>query len=55
VSFVEIPPRALASSELGEDAQVPVTAIVPVGGGPAEQVDDEIEIDEDFLRRIREV
>jgi hypothetical protein len=32
-----------------------VTAIVPVGGGPAEQVDDEIEIDEDFLRRIREV
>jgi hypothetical protein len=55
VSFVEIPPRALASSELGEDAPVPVTAVVPVGGGPTEPVDDEIEIDEDFLRRIREV
>jgi hypothetical protein len=58
VSFVEIPPQALAGTELGDGSQVPENALVPVGAGaagaaPAE--DDELEIDEDFLRRIREV
>lgn len=56
ISFVEIPPQALAGSEFAQDIPVPVTAIVPVASGAADPVDDgELEIDEDFLRRIREV
>jgi hypothetical protein len=58
VSFVEIPPQALAGTEIGgvpvaETLPVPVASAVPAG--PAEAEDDELEIDEDFLRRIREV
>ena len=61
VSFVEIPPAAMAGSQLSGD-EIPQTLPVAVGAGvpvgssgddPAE--DDELEIDEDFLRRIREV
>lgn len=61
VSFVEIPPQAMAGSavdgsDVAETLPVPVAAGVP-GGLPAETAaeDDELEIDEDFLRRIREV
>ena len=56
VSFVEIPPQAMAGTELAGDLPVPVAAGVATHV-PA-QVDadeDELEIDEDFLRRIREV
>ena len=57
VSFVEIPPQALAGTEFSDAAPIPENALVPVGapsaGEPVE--DDELEIDEDFLRRIREV
>ncbi|HET8784066.1 MAG TPA: hypothetical protein VFM38_00405 [Candidatus Limnocylindrales bacterium] len=61
VSFVEIPAVAMAGAQLAgadpaESLPVPVPAGVPVGAAlddPAE--DDELEIDEDFLRRIREV
>ena len=54
VRFVEIPPRALVGTEL----EVPIET--PVLAGPAmpeaESLEEEnIEIDEDFLRRIREV
>jgi hypothetical protein len=54
IRFVEIPP----ASQGGEDGQVTMT-----GGAAAEAADEaptaeaepELEIDEDFLRRIREV
>ncbi|HSL77144.1 MAG TPA: hypothetical protein VK867_09375 [Candidatus Limnocylindrales bacterium] len=58
VSFIEIPQHAVAGTELGDAVPVPTNALVPVGAAApgAERVeDDELEIDEDFLRRIREV
>ena len=53
VRFVEIPPRSL----IGTDLEVPVE--VAVVAGPASSADEladeeDLEIDEDFLRRIRE-
>lgn len=54
VRFVEIPPRAL----IGTDLEVPVEAAVvaaPVTASDETLDDENIEIDEDFLRRIREV
>jgi hypothetical protein len=53
VRFVEIPPRSLVGTEL----EVAVEVAVPVAAPPAESLDDDenLEIDEDFLRRIREV
>src|SRR5688572_5887702 len=54
VRFVEIPPRALAGTEFEVDVEVPVTA--PVALPAPEPVEEEdLEIDEDFLRRVREV
>ena len=58
VSFIEIPPQAVAGTELGDGTAVPENALVPVGAaapGPGPAEDDDLEIDEDFLRRIREV
>jgi hypothetical protein len=61
VSFVEIPAAAMAgnqapSGDVAGTLPVPVAAGVLAGspGDPAAE-DDELEIDEDFLRRIREV
>ena len=53
IRFVEIPPAAVA----GTDLPMPVPAAVapPVAEAPAEDLDGDIELDEDFLRRIREV
>jgi hypothetical protein len=54
VRFVEIPPRSLVGTEL----EVPVeAAVVAAPAVPATESldDDNLEIDEDFLRRIREV
>jgi hypothetical protein len=56
IRFVEIPPRALAAS----DVDLPMPMPVAVAAAPAEpeapaEDDAELEIDEDFLRRIREV
>lgn len=54
IRFVEIPPRAL----VGTDLEVPEEVAVAVAPSPAgESLDDDenLEIDEDFLRRIREV
>jgi hypothetical protein len=54
VRFVEIPPRSLIGTEL----EVPeAVAVVAAPATPtAESLDDDnLEIDEDFLRRIREV
>ena len=55
IRFVEIPSAAV-SGEL--DLPVPVAAAVAVPTATtavADEVEDELEIDEDFLRRIREV
>ena len=55
IRFVEIPPAAVAG-EL--DLPVPVATGARQAGAaptPAAEVEEELEIDEDFLRRIREV
>ena len=56
VSFVEIPPQATLTAEMGDSLPVPVAVGAP-GQGATEGLGDdgELEIDEDFLRRIREV
>ncbi len=54
VRFVEIPPRALVGTELEGPIEAPVLAGTAMP--EAESLEEEsIEIDEDFLRRIREV
>jgi hypothetical protein len=54
VSFVEIPPQAALSAVMGDDA--PATVAAGVALEPStEPVEADLEIDEDFLRRIREV
>ena len=52
IRFVEIPPASA-----GGDLPVPVAVGAPVEAGPPDEALDEgdLEIDEDFLRRIREV
>jgi hypothetical protein len=54
IRFVEVPPAAAAAT--GLPIQVPVAAAV-VAQQASDPADDEgeLEIDEDFLRRIREV
>ena len=53
VRFVEIPPRSLIGTELEVAVEVAVVAAAPAAS--EDSIDDEdIEIDEDFLRRIRE-
>ena len=54
VRFVEIPARSLIGTELEAPEEVAVAA---VAAAPATESldDDNLEIDEDFLRRIREV
>lgn len=56
ISFVEIPARSAVGTDVGDALPMPVAAAVPVAT-PAVEVEHEedIEIDEDFLRRIREV
>ena len=54
IRFVEIPPAAMAGTALADSLPVAVA----VSGGaeaPAAAEDEDLEIDEDFLRRIREV
>ena len=53
VRFVEIPARSLIGTEL----EVPeAVAVAAAPAAPTETLDDDnLEIDEDFLRRIREV
>ena len=55
IRFVEIPPASVAG-EL--DLPMPVPAGVPapdVATATPDEAEDDLEIDEDFLRRIREV
>ena len=53
VRFVEIPPASVIGTDLPMPVAVAV-AVAPVAPGPPIE-DDDLEIDEDFLRRIREV
>ena len=64
VSFIEVPQASMAGATAGggQSQDVAGSMPIPVGAGvhaglPAETTveDDELEIDEDFLRRIREV
>ncbi len=54
IRFVEIP--AASAGETGLPGQMPgVPALVASDGGASATDDPDLEIDEDFLRRIREV
>jgi hypothetical protein len=56
ISFVEIPARSAVGTELGDALPVPVAVAASAPEAVAEAADDDdLEIDEDFLRRIREV
>jgi hypothetical protein len=56
VTFIEIPPQAALSAEMGDAIPVPVAVGASGPDDAADTADDgELEIDEDFLRRIREV
>ena len=54
VRFVEIPPRSLIGTDLEVSVEQPVAVAAPVAATDSLD-EDNIEIDEDFLRRIREV
>jgi hypothetical protein len=54
VRFVEIPPRSLIGTELQVQVEEPV-AVAAAMQATESLDDDNLEIDEDFLRRIREV
>ncbi len=53
VRFVEIPPRSLVGTELEVAVEVALPAAMPEAASTDD--DESLEIDEDFLRRIREV
>ena len=54
IRFVEVPPASAADT--GLSVQTPVAAAVAASGAGAAPADEaDLEIDEDFLRRIREV
>jgi hypothetical protein len=59
ITFIEIPPTSLVGTGVEELLPVPaaVSAAVaaPTNGTAADDDEGELEIDEDFLRRIREV
>jgi hypothetical protein len=57
IRFIEIPPKSVAGTDLALDLPVPVGvhAQLPDGlGTPESDLDEDLEIDEDFLRRVRE-
>jgi hypothetical protein len=56
ISFLEIPPQATLTAEMGDALPVPVAVGAPEQDATRDLGDDgDLEIDEDFLRRIREV
>jgi hypothetical protein len=55
IRFVEIPPASLADSDLPMPVPVAVGAPPEAIDGADDEPEGELEIDEDFLRRIREV
>jgi hypothetical protein len=55
IRFVEIPPGAVSGSNPNLAIELAEAAPVAVAQAPALEPETELEIDEDFLRRIREV
>lgn len=55
IRFVEIPPRSLTGTDLPMPVVVDVEARAESNGTAPDDPDADLEIDEDFLRRIREV
>ena len=55
IRFVEIPPGAVSGSNPSMAIELAESAQVAVGPAVAPEAETELEIDEDFLRRIREV
>jgi hypothetical protein len=56
LSFLELPARSVVGTELGDLAPVPVAVAAPqADDAPAADDDGDLEIDEDFLRKIREI
>jgi len=56
ISFLEIPPQATLTAEMGDAMPVPVAVGASEHGVTEDLGDDgDLEIDEDFLPRIREV
>ena len=56
VTFIEIPPQAALTAEMGDALPVPVAVGASEQDEAESNADDgDLEIDEDFLRRIREV
>ena len=53
ITFIEIPAPSVARSDLPVEMPVPIGVGVPAAG-PAADDEAELEIDEDFLRRVRE-
>jgi hypothetical protein len=53
IRFVEIPPASLSDSDL--PMPVPVGVGADAADAAVEPAEEDLEIDEDFLRRIREV
>jgi hypothetical protein len=55
IRFVEIPPGAVSGSNPSLAIELAEAASVAVASSVAPEPETELEIDEDFLRRIREV
>jgi hypothetical protein len=59
ITFIELPPTSVVGTSVEDLLPVPaaVSAVVsaPTNGTGADDDEGELEIDEDFLRRIREV
>ena len=53
VRFLEVPPSAMAGGDAEMPVAIPVAAANQLDAGPTEDELD-LEIDEDFLRRVRE-
>ncbi len=59
IRFIEIPNGAVAGGDYDLDLPIPVGVAAQLGDGaslnePELELDEDIEIDEDFLRRVRE-
>jgi hypothetical protein len=55
IRFVEIPPGAVTGSDQSMAVDFAQAAVAPPPAPPEPEPEPDLEIDEDFLRRIREV
>lgn len=57
IRFIEVPPSSVAGTDLADALPVPVGVAAQLSDGrpePESDLDEDLEIDEDFLRRVRE-